>query len=199
MGDEVIRARFTAVVLAGGRARRMGGVDKTRLAVGDRSMFRCVVDAVEPLVAEIVVACGDPARAADFGPWRTAADLRPDLGPLAGIRAGLGASRTPWIFAVAADMPLLDTAFVRRILAAAGDPWRAVVPRRGDKREPLHAAYHTALIPLVDRHLAAGHLQPASLYGEVPTLWIEASDDEARSFANVNRPEDLAVLNRARS
>src|SRR5215471_11581300 len=116
----VTRDRTTAgVILAGGRASRMGGRDKAFAAVD------------------------------------TVPDLRPGCGPLAGIEAAMLASRHPWVFVVACDMPGLDAGVIRWLLARprAAD---AVVPRWEADVEPLHALYAVHTLPAVQGCLDGG-------------------------------------------
>ena len=92
----------TAVIMAGGQSRRMGS-DKATLRLGTQTLLQEVVDVVAPLFAHLVVSVAAPR--ADL-PWPQVCDQRPGLGPLAGLCAALAQSPTPWIFAVATDMPL---------------------------------------------------------------------------------------------
>ena len=78
------------VVLAGGLARRMGGGDKARIRIGERTILERVLARIAPQCAGVILnANGDPARFADTG-LPVVADSVPDFaGPLAGILAGL--------------------------------------------------------------------------------------------------------------
>jgi molybdopterin-guanine dinucleotide biosynthesis protein A len=116
---------FDAVILAGGRAARMGGVDKPGLVVGSSTMAVAVMRAVVAAGAARVVMVG-PARA-DL--MELAHSLERDLtivredppgsGPVPALRAGLGPIRAPWVAVLAADLPLLRAKQVRELLAAA--------------------------------------------------------------------------------
>src|SRR5436305_3275945 len=92
------------LVLAGGLARRMGGGDKTRIRIGDKTILERVLARLKPQCAAVILnANGDPARFADTG-LPVVADTVPDFaGPLAGILAGLdwAAAHAPAITDVA--------------------------------------------------------------------------------------------------
>src|SRR3979409_196295 len=94
------RDEVTALILAGGKATRLGGVDKRELVIGGRTIFERQVEALRPCVAEIVVVAPRPIAGC-----RPVAALVSDVGPLAGIAAGLAAVTTPWLFVIAGDMP----------------------------------------------------------------------------------------------
>jgi molybdopterin-guanine dinucleotide biosynthesis protein A len=179
------------VVLAGGRSARMGR-DKTRLPVGGVPLIERVLRVVRPLFAEVWVAGGAAGRFADLAGVREAVDPIPDGGPLAGIRAGLAACAAPWAFVVAADMPDLDPALIRRVARLATGDVRLVLPRRGPHVEPLHAAYRRDLLGTIDGMLARGERRPRLLSELVPVRYADLDERELRSLRNVNRPEDVA-------
>jgi MobA-like NTP transferase protein len=83
------REDVTALILAGGKATRLGGVDKRAIVIDGRTIFERQVEALRPCVVEIIVSS---PRAVDG--YRTVVDAVADLGPLAGIAAGLAAAAT---------------------------------------------------------------------------------------------------------
>ena len=102
----------TALILAGGRATRLGGIDKRELVIDGCTIFERQVAVLASRVAEIVVS--SPREVAGY---RTVADAVPDIGPLAGIAAGLNAARTPWLLVVAGDMPNITGPLVDLVLS----------------------------------------------------------------------------------
>lgn len=108
-------AGYDAVVLAGGTARRLGGVDKPALDVGGRSLLDGVLAAVV-----------DAGRVVVVGPPRDlpahVAQVREDPpggGPAAAVAAGLSEVRAPWVALLAADLPLLTAGVVAALRRAA--------------------------------------------------------------------------------
>jgi molybdopterin-guanine dinucleotide biosynthesis protein A len=190
-----VRADVTAVILAGGAGRRMGGAIKPLLEVDGRRILDRQLAVLRPRVGAVVVSANDAA----WSPVPVIADPVVDGGPLAGLAAGLAAATTPWILAVAGDMPWLAGAVIDRILATAdGEIDGAVVPRVGGFPEPLLAAYHVRALPAITAALARGERSPSRLIerGELAVRWIEEAalrelDAELRSFASVNEPSDL--------
>ncbi|RJL36059.1 molybdenum cofactor guanylyltransferase [Bailinhaonella thermotolerans] len=110
---------YDAVVLAGGSARRLGGVDKPGLAVGGRTLLRRVVDAA-----------GDAGRAIVVGPEREGLpgvlftrERPPGGGPVPALRAGLDLCEADHVLLLAADLPFLAADHVALLrAAAAGEP-----------------------------------------------------------------------------
>jgi molybdopterin-guanine dinucleotide biosynthesis protein A len=135
----------------------------------------------------VVVSSREPSTTA----WSQVPDRRPGLGPLAGIEAALLSARDrgrDGAFVLACDMPLVDEATVRAVVAALGDGWAAAPSSDGDV-EPLCAVYHVDCLPEVvqalDRGRLAAHQLFASVRGTKVTLPKEL-------FLNVNTPEDHA-------
>jgi len=184
----------TALILAGGKATRLGGVDKREIVVGGRTIFERQVEALRPCVGEIVVS--SPRAVPGY---RTVADAIPDAGPLAGIAAGLAAAATPWLFVIAGDMPHVHRAFIELVLSHGDTESDAVGIRIRGLPEPLCTAMRVAVWrPIVAARIAAGRLKASSLLTDeaVRVRWIEeaalrAIDPLLRALHNVNAPEDL--------
>jgi molybdenum cofactor guanylyltransferase len=97
-----------ALILAGGAARRLGGVDKPALLVGGRSLFDRVLDAL--VDADVVVVVG-PVRAAGR-PVRFVREDPPGGGPVAALAAGLPYVTSELVALLAADLPFLTAGVV---------------------------------------------------------------------------------------
>ena len=184
-------AGVTALILAGGKATRLGGVDKRELVVDGRTIFVRQVDVLRDRVAEILVS--SPREVAGY---RTVRDAIAGGGPLAGIAAGLAGARTPWLLVVAGDMPHLSPAVIDRLLARATPEVDAVGVRLGGRPEPLVCVLAVAAcLPRVQARLAGGDLKASRLLedGALRVAWLEVAADgpDARAFFNINVPEDL--------
>src|SRR5215218_3215250 len=99
---------YSAVVLAGGRAARLGGQAKPQLVVGDRAMLATVLDAVADASARVVVGPPQPVPS-DVVLVR---EHPPGGGPVAALRAGLAEVRTDVVAVLAGDLPFLTPAVV---------------------------------------------------------------------------------------
>lgn len=137
---------FDAIVLAGGAARRMGGVDKPRSTVGGRSMLQRAVDACAGAGRVVVVG---PAAPADAPHVLLTREQPPGSGPVAALAAGLALVREPVVVVLAADLPRVDAPTVGRLLAELGrsPAVDAVVPLdAGGHEQRMAAAYRTAAL-----------------------------------------------------
>ncbi len=101
--------RADAIVLAGGRASRLGGADKPALVVGGRSLITSVVAAAGGAGARRVIVVG-PARpelGLAGGNVRVVREDPPGSGPVPALRRGLAEVSAPWVLVLAADLPFI--------------------------------------------------------------------------------------------
>jgi molybdopterin-guanine dinucleotide biosynthesis protein A len=153
---------YAAVVLAGGRGRRLGGPAKPAVAVGGRPMLSRVLGAVAAAAVRVVV--GPPGLGALVPPGvRVVLEEPAGGGPVAALAAGLAAvpPEVERVVLLAADLPLLTPAAVGRLLAAVGDLDGAVYADADGRRQWLCGAWRLAVV----RRRLAEVGEPASLAG----------------------------------
>ena len=189
-------ADCSAVILAGGRSRRMGD-DKATLQFAGQPLLQAVAQAVAPLFGELSVSVRAPRP--DLS-WPQICDAHVDAGPLAGLCAALGAVPTPWIFAVATDMPFVKPALIE-LLARRRAGFDAVVPRVHGHPQPLAAFYSVAcltpfraLLAAAETHGGRRSLRAALervnvCYVDEPELLV--ADPGLASFFDLDTPQDL--------
>jgi molybdopterin-guanine dinucleotide biosynthesis protein A len=127
---------FDAVILAGGAARRLGGVDKPGLAVGGRALVERVVAAVSGAGRTIVVG---PRR--DLPGVIFAREEPPGGGPVPALAAGLKEVGAPWLVLLAGDLPFLTASHVTALLAAARPGAGVVMVDDGGREQWLAGAW----------------------------------------------------------
>ncbi|TBN42045.1 molybdenum cofactor guanylyltransferase MobA [Paracoccus subflavus] len=193
--------RPPAIILAGGRATRMGGGDKGLLDLDGRSLLARIIDRLAPQCDGLALnANGDPARLAGLG-LPVLADGLPGLpGPLAGILAGMdwaaarGADR---VVSVAGDTPFLPADLVARLAAQGAAQGNGIVlaaSRDGTGQVFDHPV--CGLWPVALRHDLLAFLQSgerrvrrfAELHAAARAVWDAAAADP---FFNINTPADL--------
>lgn len=130
----------------------------------------------------------------DFLPCTTVRDIYPGLGSLAGIHSGLCNSNTRYIFAVACDMPLLNSSLIRRLVAEIDDQ-DIVIPEGSGGLEPLHAVYGKGALPVMEEALSRGRVKIIECCERLRSTILARNvvagiDPEFLSFRNINTPED---------
>ena len=196
-------------ILAGGRARKMGGADKGLLerAPGQTIAGHLSEALTGAGVTEVIVNANHPAAYGGLGK-PVVPDRRPGLGPLAGVEATLAYAadgRTnggaDGVLFVPCDLPAMSAATLRRLLRAFEDAPTGVkvahVPGGIPPWHPLCCVVATDLLPGVQAALDAGHLKVLRLWqdlGVTPVVF-----DDPQPFWNVNSPEDLEAWRKKRS
>ncbi len=185
-----------AVILAGGEARRLGGIDKTLLEIGGVPILSLILRRLRPQLGLVALSAnGDPARFAGFG-LPVLADRRQGIGPLGGLLRALD-----WAADQGADALLTvpgDTPFIPCDLLRALAPAPAVAVS-GGRRHHL-----VALWPMAWRALLAEYLDRLPLDAPRSTLGARAfaaplgvrevvfALGPVDPFFNVNTAEDRA-------
>ena len=187
----------SGVILAGGRASRMGGRDKAFAAVDGEPIAVRTVRLFQELFADVVVSTNRPERFAGLG-VRTVTDAFPGCGPMAGIHAAMLACATSHVFVAACDMPRLDPDAIRFLVARVGTA-DAVVPCWEDDVEPLHAVYAVRLAPRLETFLRGGRYALRDLLADLDVDYVAEAElravrGAAASLTNVNTPEELAAV-----
>lgn len=187
------------IILAGGLARRMGGGDKCLLPLVGKTLLQRTIERAQPQVNSLLLnANGNSLRFA-----RTRLPVVPDiysnnLGPLAGIHAGLhwmktNSPDTEWLASFASDTPFFPTDLVAHLLAAVTTQQaQLAVATSNHRAHPIFALWHTSLTDKIEQQLETG---------DVPRLqdWIkqqklvevEFTEDGYDPFFNINTPQDL--------
>jgi len=187
--------RVTGVIQAGGKSVRMGGEPKALLELGGRRIIERVLDAVAPVVDDVLIVTNTPALYAFLG-VPMIPDAYPGHGSLGGIFSGLVAASGEAAFTVACDMPFLHGPVAQLVLERAGQA-DVVVPRVGEQLETMHALYAKACLPHIEARLKAGRLKIVELFEDVSVVEIPEREvarlrAPAVVFMNVNTPDDLA-------
>ncbi len=189
--------RPVAVVLAGGLARRMGGGDKPLRMLAGRALLDHVLDRIRPQVRAVALSAnGDPVRFAPWGLPVLADPLPGNLGPLAGVLAGMrwaAALGAADVLSVPADTPFLPVDLVAGLAAARR---AAAVPiacaASLGRTHPVVALWPTALADALAVALRGGERQAgrwAARQGATAAEFEAAGGDP---FFNVNSPGELA-------
>lgn len=197
--------RPLGVILAGGRATRMGGGDKGLLRLdGGPRLIDLVIDRLAPQCDALALnANGDPARFADLGLPVLPDSVSGFAGPLAGVLAGLDWAAEQGAGAIvtaAADTPFLPRDLVARLQAAAGPSGLALAASRdaGGRlwRQPTFGLWPVALRDDLRAALEDGLRKIVAWTDRHHAGTAEFESTPFDPFFNVNTPEDLAEAGR---
>lgn len=188
---------ISCIVLAGGKGQRLGR-DKVGAIIDGQSLLRRVISSLEFFGGDIIVVIDaerDPSGLASYPRLRVATDVYPGKGPLVGIYSGLSVSHSDYNLVVACDMPFLNQAMLKFMVQEA-DGFDIVVPRLGDRPEPLHAVYGKGCLEAIEGMFRQGDYRVGHLLNMVKVRYLEAAeidrfDPGHLSFFNINTEADM--------
>jgi molybdenum cofactor guanylyltransferase len=192
-----LRPHLSAAILAGGRATRFGGRDKSRLPVQGRPIINRQLDVLQQLTTDIAIIAANQERFAGLG-VRVVADLIPGTGTLGGIYTALVSAAAERVIIVGCDLPFLHAGLLQALAGLAeGHDGAWVKTARG--AEPLLACYQRAASERVKQRINEGELKASELnlaldMAELHGAELDAFGSVDWLLANVNTPEDLARL-----
>lgn len=185
-------ADCTALILAGGESRRMGQ-DKANLMLGEQTLLQRMTDIVQPLFAGVIVSVRQPRADCDL---LQVCDDSAHAGPLAGLAAGLERTETPWIFALACDMPFITAELIER-LAGFREGVDAVVPVVQGYPQPMAAFYRTDCQGCLGEILNGNGKQSLrALLEKLQVRYVsesELQDADRISFFDLDTSEDVVL------
>jgi molybdenum cofactor guanylyltransferase len=178
-------------VLVGGNSSRMGR-DKAFLSWRSRFMVQHVADQVASCVGNVAL-IGHPERYRALG-IDCFADLRPGLGPLAGVEAALESQRGGLNLIVGCDMPDLETACLFKLLERAEMNNAQCVAARDENGliHPLCAVYSSSCLPAIRGALDAGRLKLLDVLEQLGAITLEIG----QQISNLNTPEEWTAWQR---
>ena len=182
---------ITAVILAGGRGRRLGGMDKGLLEYEGRPLIEHILMAIQPQVGAIMInANRNQQRYSQYGHPVISDEMVDYQGPLAGFAAALAACETDYIITLPCDGPFVPADLVARMskALAEGDAELAVA-HDGQRMQPVYALIPRSIRASLDKFLAAGDRKIDLWYARHATALADFSDVR-ETFFNINTDDD---------
>jgi molybdenum cofactor guanylyltransferase len=188
----ITRDDITGVILCGGGARRMGGVEKPLQLLAGRPLFRHVQERLAPQVSGVVISANREREAYAHAGDPVIADETPGQGPLGGIATALAMAHTPYLFCCPGDAPFLDRSLVSRLSAPLGGDADAglCLPHDGVRAQHLFLLVRSSMQDDLTRYLASGERSVRGFVAAHHALTVDASDI-VDSFVNINTDEEL--------
>ncbi|HYG12690.1 MAG TPA: molybdenum cofactor guanylyltransferase MobA [Methylophilaceae bacterium] len=186
---------ITGIILAGGKSRRMGGVDKGLINFLGKPMIAHVLQRLAPQVDEILINANREAeRYAAFGPPVVQDDITGFAGPLAGLHKGMRTAAHPYVLTVPCDSPLLPMNLARRLMQGLIErDADLAVANTGAQAHPVFCLCRKSLLPDLEQFLNGGGRKIDAWYSRLNVAEV-AFDDNPQAFANINTPDELLGL-----
>jgi molybdopterin-guanine dinucleotide biosynthesis protein A len=195
---------ITGLILAGGRAQRMGGIDKGLIPFHDKPLIESAISRLKPQVSTILInANRSIAKYSHYG-YPVLMDETPDFsGPLAGFSVGLKNCKTPYLLTSPCDSPLLPTDLAKTMSVELEDNNLELVFASSKEAngkvwsQPVFCLMKTSLQDSLNAFLSKGDLKIDRWFKELRSGTVVFENPQA--FANVNTPEELAALEKVSS
>ena len=190
---------WTGAILAGGRSRRLGGVNKAGLILrpGGASILDRQLMRLRRVVDRVVIVAADAHRFSAAG-VPVVQDLVPDGGALGALYTAVHSAETERTLVLACDMPFVSEPLLAHLIGI-GREVDIAIPRTARGYEPLCATYSRRCIPELRRRLDEGQFRIHEV-ARIPGLNVrEVGRDELKAFGpeevlffNLNTPDDHA-------
>lgn len=191
----------SAMILAGGEARRANGREKYFFSYKGCSFISRLVMTFSGIVDEIVIVAKNEKQTQHFVGLpdivRCTWDREPGLGPIGGIATGIEEVKGEMVFIAACDMPTIHKPVVSYLFDHI-DGYDAIIPAwENQNMEPLHAVYKVAAVKkyLEQRTNASLHSMILGLNTKcVPSEEFRVFDPSLETFRNVNTLDELLAM-----
>ena len=195
----IYNENVTGMILAGGKARRMGGQDKGLIEINGKVMIQYVLDALKPQVNGILInANRNVSEYEKFGYPVICDQLEDYQGPLAGIAAAMDAAQTKYICTCPCDGPLIAKNLVTRLsyaLNSTEEDINIAVAHDGQRLQPVYALINCKIYKSLLNYLNSGERKIDRWYAEHNFKAVDFSDKQD-CFININTPEDKLTISK---
>jgi molybdopterin-guanine dinucleotide biosynthesis protein A len=195
---------ITGLILAGGRAQRMGGIDKGLIPFHGKALIEFAINRLKPQVSTILINANRSITKYSHYGYPVLMDETPDFsGPLAGFSVGLKHCKTPYLLTSPCDSPLLPFDLAQKMAAELeGNNLELVFASSKEEdgkiwSQPVFCLMKSSLQDSLDAFLSKGDLKIDRWFKELRSGTVVFENPQA--FANVNTPEELATLEKASS
>ncbi|MDR1874964.1 MAG: molybdenum cofactor guanylyltransferase [Synergistaceae bacterium] len=182
---------MSAVVLAGGKSRRMG-TDKALLRWREKNFLETILRTLS-IFRNLFISTADGDRYASI-PCVKVPDLLPGVGPIGGIYTSLMASWDEYLFVTACDTPLLSVDLVASLCRAAEGYPCCVAAESDGRLHPLCGVYHRSMIPILREQAENGQYKITLACERVRTRYFTLSPEQAAELRNFNTRDDYLEM-----
>jgi len=186
---------ISSIILSGGRATRMGGVDKGLVLLQQQPLVKYVISRLTPQVDEILINANREIAQYQHLGYEVLQDETSDfIGPLAGFSLGLKHSKYEYLLTVPCDSPLLPLDLTDRLFAELikNKAEIAVASSDGDAH-PVFCLCKKDVLPNLTSYLLEGGRKVSAWQKSLDYIEVDFSDN-ADAFINLNTSEELEAL-----
>lgn len=192
MSKALSSQNISVLILSGGRARRMNGVDKGFVELNGKPMIRHILDNLGSGFKQTMISTNRVNAAyRELGCDLIADKLTGSLGPLAGIHAGLCEAKTKLVFVVPCDTPYISKEVCQRLYhALETERGLMAVAYDGQRLHATVAVIDVSVRKKLEHYLLHGGRRMMSWYKEQAAIEVDCADLKP-SFININTLTEL--------
>jgi molybdopterin-guanine dinucleotide biosynthesis protein A len=198
----ILKDQITGLILAGGRAQRMGGIDKGLIPFHGKPLIESAITRLKTQVGPILInANRNITKYASYG-FPVLMDETTDFsGPLAGFSVGLKNCITPYLLTSPCDSPLLPIDLAEKMMVEIkSGKFDLVYASTKDANgkiwaQPVFCLMRSTLKDSLTSFLGTGNLKIDRWFLNLRSSTVIFEDEQA--FANINTPEELRALEEA--
>ena len=190
--------QITAVILAGGKGRRLQGSDKGLVLFKGRPIIEYILEIITPQVSQILINANRNLDSyASYG-YPVISDALSDFqGPLAGFSIAMSKAATSHLLTLPCDGPFLSDDYVLRMCQVLDkEKAELAVAYDGARMQPVHALIPTTLLDSLEEFLQSGDRKIDRWYAKHNVALVDFSDTP-EIFHNINTEEQLQTLEKA--
>lgn len=189
-----INNNISFIILSGGKNSRYGGINKAFIKVEGVKILDRLINTATQLVNEIIIVTNDPESYNEYNTFKITSDHYKEIGPLAGIHAGLKVITHQAAIVVSCDMPFVK----KEIITQQIDIFHqfkpdVLIPSHKNKIEPLHAIYSKTILPEIEAQIRSGSYAIRKMFPRLDVYNFTPSDVNLyeQSIININSPEEF--------
>lgn len=186
-----MNTQLSGIILAGGKSRRMG-VDKGTMMFKGKPFIKHVIEAVKPLVDEVVIVSNDGAYDVFMETTRVNDEIK-NAGPLAGIYSGLRYIKTPYAVVLSCDIPKISKKVLQLLIQNMSADDDIIQLKGKEGTMPLIAIYKKECWATCFTLLKAGKRRVKALVGQLKVKTVSIPEQYEPYLANINTPEELTL------
>ena len=191
---KIIKDEITGVILAGGKARRMGGTDKGLVQFRGKPLIEHVIQAFEPQVGNLLINANRNHEIYKNYGFDIVSDESEDYcGPLAGILSALNKIDTPYLATAPCDTPFISRNIVEKLsLSILSEKTEISVAHNGDRLQPVFCVMKKDLIISINNYLREGGRKIDQWIKQHSVTIVDLSS-EIKCFENFNSKEEILM------
>lgn len=185
---------MNAIILAGGKAKRLNGINKGLLLYNNRPFIEIILNTIAPLVKKIIISAN--THEYDYLGYTVVSDKINGIGPLGGIITCLEYSDEQKNILLPCDAPFITEQILKSLIHhTAHSNADVIVARFCNTIQPLCAVYSKNILPLAYQQIQQQNFKLTDLIQKSATQYVDFNEEFKKNFLNINTLQDLNIIN----